>query len=89
METNGTASNDTEQSPSCNGKKAEQSTLHCTSDQSLNCPKYTSRYKSLYMKDYKRKTPLTNRCYNPNTHSHITENFPMSLQTNNRVDICE
>ena len=48
-------------------------------------PKYTSRYKTLYMKDYKKKSPLSNRCYNPNTREHITENFPMNLMTNNRV----
>ncbi len=47
-------------------------------------PKYTSRYKTFYMKEYKQKKPITNVCYNPNTRTHTKQQYNMdSLTTNN------
>jgi hypothetical protein len=47
-------------------------------------PKYTSRYKTFYMKEYKQKKPINNVCYNPNTRTHTKQQHNMdSLTTNN------
>ena len=51
-------------------------------------PKFTSRYKTYYMKEYKQKKRINNVCYNPNTRVHTKQQYNIDGLTTNNVHSC-
>jgi hypothetical protein len=48
-------------------------------------PRFTSRYKTYYMKEYKQKKRVSNVCYNPNTRVHTKQQHNIDGLTTNNV----
>ena len=48
-------------------------------------PKFSTRFKTIYMKEYKKQMPYTNVCYNPNLRVRTHPDFSMNTVTTNNV----